>query len=106
VNDLAEQRPVVVGIGASAGGLEALTRMLKGVPDDSGMAFVIIQHLDPAHSSAVVEMLARRTTLPIAEAAVADSASHGIASAGAAVGVPRAAAQQAESRGTSAVAMH
>ena len=39
----------VVGIGASAGGLEALEQFLKRVPRDSGMAFVIVQHLDPTH---------------------------------------------------------
>ncbi len=60
-------RPVVVGIGASAGGLEAISQLLAGIPDDSGMAYVIIQHLDPTHKSALVEILARRTSLPIQE---------------------------------------
>ena len=43
--------PTVVGIGASAGGLEAFTELLSHLPDDTGMAFVLIQHLDPTHES-------------------------------------------------------
>lgn len=58
-------RAVVVGIGASAGGLEAISQVLKGVPDDSGMSFVIIQHLDPTHESSLVEILSRRIPLPV-----------------------------------------
>ncbi|MFZ2198233.1 MAG: chemotaxis protein CheB, partial [Thermodesulfovibrionales bacterium] len=41
----------VVGIGASAGGLEAFTQLFRNLPADSGMAFVLIQHLAPAHES-------------------------------------------------------
>ena len=51
----------VVGIGASAGGLEAFTQLLKLLPSDTGMAFVLIQHLDPAHSSFLPEALAKAT---------------------------------------------
>ncbi len=47
----------IVGIGASAGGLEALELFLANVPTDSGMAFVIIQHLDPTHKGVMVELL-------------------------------------------------
>ena len=43
--------PLVVGVGASAGGLEAFTELLSHLPDDTGMAFVLIQHLDPKHES-------------------------------------------------------
>ncbi len=57
--------PYVVGIGASAGGLEALERFFDNVPKDSGMAFVVIQHLSPDFKSLMDEILARRTTLPI-----------------------------------------
>ncbi|MEI6077635.1 MAG: chemotaxis protein CheB, partial [Verrucomicrobiota bacterium] len=39
----------IVGLGASAGGLEALEQFLKAVPEKSGLAFVIVQHLDPEH---------------------------------------------------------
>jgi len=41
----------VVGIGASAGGLDAFKKLLKAIPEDSGMAFVLVQHLDPNHES-------------------------------------------------------
>jgi two-component system CheB/CheR fusion protein len=57
--------PYVVGIGASAGGLEALERFFENVPADSGMAFVVIQHLSPDFKSLMDEILARRTKLPI-----------------------------------------
>ncbi|HTP30114.1 MAG TPA: chemotaxis protein CheB [Anaeromyxobacteraceae bacterium] len=55
----------IVGIGASAGGLEALEAFLKNVPDRSGMAFVVIQHLDPTHKGAMVELLQRTTRMPV-----------------------------------------
>ncbi|MDB4975894.1 MAG: hypothetical protein JWN48_4235 [Myxococcaceae bacterium] len=55
----------VVGIGASAGGLEALEQFFDHVPADSGMAFVVVQHLSPDFKSLMDEILARRTKLPI-----------------------------------------
>ncbi|TWU49518.1 chemotaxis-specific methylesterase [Rubripirellula reticaptiva] len=48
-----DERPVVVSVGASAGGLDELMRMLSSLPDDPPMAFVVIQHLDPTHDSAL-----------------------------------------------------
>ena len=57
----------VVGIGASAGGLEALTLLLKALPCDTGMGFVIVQHLAPAHASSLSEILARATKMPVCE---------------------------------------
>jgi len=57
----------IVGIGASAGGLEALELFLGSVPEKSGMAFVIVQHLDPTHKGVMVELLQRATTLPVAQ---------------------------------------
>jgi two-component system CheB/CheR fusion protein len=57
----------IVGIGASAGGLEALELFLKHVPQDSGMAFVIVQHLDPTHKGIMVELLQRTTRMPVAQ---------------------------------------
>ena len=57
----------VVGIGASAGGLEAFIDLVRGIPVDSGMAFVLIQHLDPNHPSYLREALSRATTLPVSE---------------------------------------
>jgi two-component system CheB/CheR fusion protein len=56
----------VVGIGASAGGLEALERFFHALPEDTGMAFVVIQHLSPDFKSLMDELLARHTRLPIA----------------------------------------
>jgi two-component system CheB/CheR fusion protein len=59
----------VVGLGASAGGLDAFQRFLDAVPADSGMAFVLIQHLDPTHVSMMSELLARHTKMPVVDAA-------------------------------------
>ncbi|AWI81120.1 chemotaxis protein CheB [Parazoarcus communis] len=58
----------VVGIGCSAGGLEALEELLAHVPESSGMAFVIVQHLDPVHTSALPELLQRVTSMTVVEA--------------------------------------
>ncbi len=55
----------IIGIGASAGGLEALELFLKNVPDDSAMAFIIVQHLDPTRKDMMVELLQRVTTLKV-----------------------------------------
>ncbi len=55
----------VVGIGASAGGLEALEHFFDNVPTKTGMAFVVVQHLSPDFKSLMDEILARRTPLPI-----------------------------------------
>jgi len=58
----------IVGIGASAGGLEAVTQLLKPLPSDTGLALVLVQHLDPTHESALTAILARSTAMPVAEA--------------------------------------
>src|SRR5690349_20526966 len=55
----------VVGVDASAGGLDALERFFEHVPVDTGMAFVIVQHLSPDFRSLMDEILARRTALPV-----------------------------------------
>ncbi len=55
----------IVGIGASAGGLEALDIFLGKVPEGSGMAFVIVQHLDPTHKGMMVELLQRGTAMQV-----------------------------------------
>lgn len=65
---LPDDRFPVVGIGASAGGLEAFTQLLNHLPSDTGMAFVLIQHLDPSHPSLLCEILARATPMPVYEA--------------------------------------
>ena len=57
----------VVGIGASAGGLEACQTLLKALPTDLGMAFVCVPHLDPARESAFSEILGRSTSMPVIE---------------------------------------
>lgn len=58
----------IVGIGASAGGLEALEEFFRHAPTNSGMAFVLVQHLDPSHPSLLTEILQRTTTMPVVEA--------------------------------------
>jgi two-component system, chemotaxis family, CheB/CheR fusion protein len=55
----------IVGVGASAGGVEAFTQLLKALPKETGMAFVIIPHLDPTHDSAMAEILGRSTAMPV-----------------------------------------
>jgi len=62
-----EQSVPIVGIGASAGGLDALERFFQNTPLDSGMAFVVVQHLAPDFNSLMDELLARHTDLPIHE---------------------------------------
>ncbi|MDO6428981.1 chemotaxis protein CheB [Flavitalea sp. BT771] len=57
----------VVGIGASAGGLEAFKKLLKAIPEDSGMAYILVQHLDPAHESILADLLQRVTKIPVQE---------------------------------------
>ncbi len=57
----------VVGIGASAGGLDTFKRFLKAIPEDSGMAYILVQHLDPAHESILADLLQRVTKIPVQE---------------------------------------
>ena len=56
-----------VGIGASAGGLDALKNLLSNVPENNGMAFIIVQHLDPTHKSGLVNILSRYTSMNVME---------------------------------------
>src|SRR5438105_759666 len=58
----------VVGMGASAGGLEAFTEVLRTLPPDTGMAFVLVQHLDPKHESMLVDLLSKSTSMPVTPA--------------------------------------
>ena len=60
---------LIVGIGASAGGLEAFKSFFANTPADSGLAFVLVQHLSPDHKSMLVELLGRSTTMEVMEAA-------------------------------------
>jgi len=57
----------IVGIGASAGGLDAFLQLLGALPADTGMAFVLVQHLAPSHPSALAEILSRATVMPVTE---------------------------------------
>jgi two-component system CheB/CheR fusion protein len=67
-NQPAHSGPPVAGIGASAGGLDAFKKFLAAMSADSGVAFVLIPHLDPKHESLMVELLARYTKMPVVEA--------------------------------------
>jgi two-component system CheB/CheR fusion protein len=58
----------VVGIGASAGGLEACSKLMDGVPASNGMAFILVQHLDPTHESMMVDLLAGHTSMTVRQA--------------------------------------
>ncbi|MDP3824808.1 MAG: chemotaxis protein CheB [Burkholderiales bacterium] len=60
-----------VGVGASAGGLAAIEQFLAQTPPDSGLAYVVVQHLDPTHKAMLVELLRRNTAMPVFEAAEA-----------------------------------
>lgn len=59
----------VVGIGGSAGGLEAVTQLLRTLPEQTGMAFVVVLHLSPDRPSMLAEILGRATTMPVKSAA-------------------------------------
>ncbi|MDO8605653.1 MAG: CheR family methyltransferase [Phaeospirillum sp.] len=61
-------RSHIVGIGASAGGLEAFEQFFHACPTDSGMAFVLVPHLDPGHESLLTEILQRSTAMPVVQA--------------------------------------
>jgi len=59
---------LIVGIGASAGGLDAFRSFFSEMPADSGMAFVLVQHLDPDYNSALAEILGEYTAMPVVKA--------------------------------------
>ena len=59
----------IVAVGASAGGLDAITKLIDALPKSPGMAFILIQHLDPTHKSLMAQLLARHTPMPVIEAA-------------------------------------
>ena len=58
----------IVGLGSSAGGLEALGQFFSNMPNHSGMAFVVIQHLDPNHTDFMPELLQRNTSMKVFQA--------------------------------------
>jgi two-component system CheB/CheR fusion protein len=58
----------IVAVGASAGGLDAVTKLIDALPESPGMAFILIQHLDPTHKSLMAQLLAKHTSMPVLEA--------------------------------------
>jgi len=60
-----ESSGLIVGIGASAGGLEAFSELLRNLPAQTGMAFVLVQHLDPHHESVLADLLGNYTRMPV-----------------------------------------
>lgn len=67
---VASETPVkfpLVGVGASEGGVESFQKFLRAIPADSGMAYILIQHLSPAHESMLHDILSRSTTIPVLE---------------------------------------
>ena len=64
-----DKLPVIVAIGASAGGVHALQSLFATLPNDSGAAFVVVVHLDPEHRSELVNIIAARTRMPVVEVA-------------------------------------
>src|SRR5437764_13998138 len=65
----ANLRCPIVGIGGSAGGFEAAMELLRHLPPETGMAFVIVQHLDPHHGSRLANLLGKVTSMPVSEIA-------------------------------------
>ena len=61
-------KALVVGVGASAGGIESVSSLLRALPADTGMSFVIVQHLDPRRPSLLREVLAKTTRMPVLDA--------------------------------------
>lgn len=66
-NNVKNSPQYIVGVGGSAGGLEAFERFFAGIPPDTGVAFVVIQHLDPTHKALISELLQRSTKMPVWE---------------------------------------
>src|SRR5438067_8385718 len=68
-----EELVALVGIGESAGGLDAFRRFFGAVPTESGMAFVLVRHLDPTHESLAAEVIGRYTTMPVVQVGEGDT---------------------------------
>ena len=64
---LPEKPQPIVGVGASAGGFEAFRQLLTALPSDTGLALVLVQHLDPGHESLLAKLLSKATAMPVAE---------------------------------------
>ena len=68
LNEAAISEFLIVAIGVSAGGLEACKKLIDALPSKSGMAFLIVQHLEPSHQSLLVDLLSARTHMPVVQA--------------------------------------
>ena len=68
MTDPTQQPRLVVGVGASAGGLDAFKQLLVALPGDTGMAFLLVQHLDPSHKSLLAELRAACTEMTVTDA--------------------------------------
>jgi two-component system CheB/CheR fusion protein len=64
---MSENRFPVVGVGASAGGMDAFKALVKAIPVNSGMAFILVQHLAPQYESILADILQKSTSLPVVE---------------------------------------
>ncbi len=67
-NEPSAKPEYIVAIGGSAGGLEAFEHFFSGIPPDTGMSFIVIQHLDPTHESLLTELIQRATEMHVKEA--------------------------------------
>jgi two-component system CheB/CheR fusion protein len=67
VSSVSEETFRIVGVGASAGGLEAFTEFLEGLAADTGMAFVLVQHLEAKHESVLTKLLSKATQMRVTE---------------------------------------
>jgi two-component system CheB/CheR fusion protein len=68
MDDTDSKAPFIAGVGASAGGLESLDRFFRAMPTETGIAFVVVQHLSPDHKSLMEELFTRFTSIPVCEA--------------------------------------
>ncbi len=73
-----DNRPYIVGIGASAGGLEAISQLIAGLNPATPCAYIVLQHLSPSHRSMMVEILGRETSLEVREATQGDAPEAGV----------------------------
>ena len=67
-NKEASSKIYTVGIGASAGGLEALQKFLSSLPSDTGFPYILVQHLSPDYKSLLTEILSKYTEMPVIQA--------------------------------------
>src|SRR5687768_16906822 len=67
-NSSHEANTYTVGIGASAGGLEAINNLFETMPENTGFSFVVVQHISPDHKSLMAELVSKHTLMPVVEA--------------------------------------